>query len=66
MVRMMKEMVGNRSFTLTSPPVTTNEAGHDASKMASHRDPSWHPFSSASTPLTCQSPSSVSIHTPTI
>ena len=48
------------------PPVTTNGAGCDTSKTASHRDPSWHLFFSTSTPLTCQPPSPDSMHTPTI
>jgi len=43
-----------------SPQVRTNEAGYDVSKTESHRDPSWHPFSSTS--LTCQLPSPESMH----
>jgi len=39
-VRMIMELVGNRSFTLT--PVITNRAGYDASRVASHRDLCWH------------------------
>jgi len=38
MARMIMEQVDNRSFTLTL--VTANEAGYDASKIPSRRDPS--------------------------
>jgi len=61
MFRMTMELVGNRSFTL--PPATTNGAGYDTSRTASHRDSSWQPFSSTSTSLTCQTPSQESMHT---
>jgi len=47
------------------PPLTANGVGYDASRMASFRDPSWHPFSSTTTPLTCQPPSPESMPTPT-
>jgi len=36
--------------------VTPNREGYDASRMASNRDLSWHPISSTSTPLICQTP----------
>jgi len=36
MIRMIVEMVGNRSLPL--PPETAKEAGYDASRTASHRD----------------------------
>ena len=36
------------------PPETTNGAGCNALRTASHRDLSWRPFSSTSTSLTCQ------------
>jgi len=39
---------------------------YDASRTASHRDLSWRPFSSASISLTCQPPSSESMHMLTI
>ena len=55
MVRMIMEMVGNRSFT--SLPETAKGAGYDASRTASHRDLSWRLFSSTPTSLTCQTPS---------
>jgi len=49
------------------PAVTTNGAGHDASRTTSYSDPSWHPFLSTCTPvLTCQPPYPESMHTPTI
>jgi len=47
------------------PQIKTNGAGYDALRMASHRDPSWHPFSSTPTSLTCQPPSPENMHTPT-
>jgi len=34
-----------------------NGTGYDVSRMVSHRDLSWHPFSSTFTSLTYQSPS---------
>jgi len=57
---MIMEMVSNRSFTLTTK--MAKGAGYDASRMASHRDLSWHPFCSTSSPLTCQPPSPESMH----
>ena len=45
MVRMIMELVGNRSFTF----ITSNGKRYDTWRMASHRDPSWHPFSPSST-----------------
>jgi len=41
MVRMILEMVGNRSFTLTIGNGKRSSCG--ASRTASYRDPSWHP-----------------------
>ena len=61
MVRMIMDLVGNHSFTLTTG--NNNGAGYDASRMAAHRDPFWHPFSSTSTPPSCQPPSLAKIHT---
>jgi len=40
------EMVGNRNFALATG--NGKRRGHDASKTASHKDPSWHFFSSTS------------------
>jgi len=45
-----------------STPETTNEAGYDASRTTSHRDPSWHPFFSTSASLICQTLSPESMH----
>jgi len=42
MVRMILKLVSNRSFSLTTS--TANGAGYYASRMTSHRDPSWHPL----------------------
>jgi len=64
MIRMIVEMVGNRSLPL--PPETAKEAGYDALRTASHRDLSYRPFSSTSTSLTCQPPSPESMHMLTI
>jgi len=64
MVRTIMEMVGNRSFALTTG--NGKKAGYDASRTASHRDLSWRPFSSTSTSLTCQPPSPESMHMLTI
>jgi len=36
------------------PPEMAKGAGYDASRTASHRDLSWHPFFSTSTSMTCQ------------
>jgi len=47
MVHMIKEMVGNCSFTLTTG--MAKGAGYDASRTATHRDLSWRPFCSTST-----------------
>jgi len=44
------------------PPERTNGAGYSASKMTFHRDLSWHPFSSTTTPQTCQPPSPENMH----
>jgi len=53
---MIMEIVGNSSFTLTTGNSKRN--GYDASRTVSHRDLSWRPFSSTSSSLTCQTPSS--------
>ena len=47
---------------LLLPPEIANGAGYDASRTASHRDLSWHPFSSIFTSLTCQPRSPESMH----
>jgi len=49
-------------FTLTT---ANGRVGYHASRMASLRGPSLHPFSSTSTPVTCQTPSPERMHTPT-
>jgi len=54
------EMVGNHSFTLTSGNGKRSRLRR--LRTASHRDLSWHPFSSTPTSLTCQPPSPKSIH----
>jgi len=46
------------------PPEMANGTGYDASRTASHRNLSWHPFSSTSTSLTCQPSSPQSMHMP--
>ena len=61
MVYIIMEMVSNRRFTLTTGNGQTNS--YNASRTASHRDLSWRPFCSTSTPLTCQPPSPESMHT---
>jgi len=53
-------MVGNRSFTLAT---RNGGAGCDASRTASHRDPSWPPSLQHPTSLTCQTPSPESMMT---
>jgi len=45
---------GNHSSTRIT--LTANGVGYRASRIASLRDPSWRPFSSTSTLLTCQPP----------
>jgi len=62
MVRLIMELVGDRSFTLTT---NNGKRRYHPSRMASHRDPSWHPFSPFSTSQTCQPPSPESMHMPT-
>ena len=42
-------------------PPETAKGGYDTSRTASHRDLSWHPFSSTLTPMTCQPPSPESL-----
>ena len=43
-------------------PEMAKAAGYNASRMVSHRNLSWRPFSSTSTSLTCQPPSPESMH----
>ena len=59
-VHMIMEMVSNRSFSLTTGNGQRSRLRH--SRTASHRDLSWHPFCSTSTPLTCQPASPESMH----
>jgi len=59
-MEMVRKMVSNRSFTLTTG--NSKKAVYDASRTASHRDLSWRQFSSTSTSLTCQPQSPESMH----
>jgi len=54
MVFMTMQMVGNRSFTLTTS--NGKRAGYDALRTAFTRVLSWHHFSSTSASVTCQPP----------
>jgi len=65
MVHMIMEMVLEIAAS-PLPPEMAKGPGHDASRTASHRDLSWRPFSSTSTPLTCQPPSPQRMHMLTI
>ena len=51
-VCMIMEVIGNRSFTLTT--CNGKRSRLRRLKTASYRDLSWHPFPSTSTSLTCQ------------
>jgi len=51
---------------LPLPPEMAKGVGYDASRTACHRDLSWRPFCSTSTPLTCEPPSPESRHMLTI
>jgi len=64
MVRIIIELIGTGSFTLTTSD--NKQIRLRRLKKASHRDPSWYPFCSTSTPLTYQSPSPERRRTPTI
>jgi len=64
MVYLILEMVGNRSFTLTTG--NGKQSRLRRLKNDFHRDLSWQPFSSKSTSLTCQPPSPESMHMLTI
>ena len=55
MVHIIMEMVGNRSFTLTTGNSKRNRLRY--LKNGVPRDLSWRPFSSTSTSLTCKTPS---------
>jgi len=62
MVRMIMEMVANRSFTLTTGNGKRSTAGYDASRIASHRDLSWlapHLFNTYISDLPPPSPESM-------
>jgi len=61
MVHMIMEMVGNRSFTLTTGNGQRSRIRH-LKKGVSHRDLSWHPYCSTSTSPTCQPPPPESMH----
>jgi len=64
MVCLIMEMTDNPASPL--PPITTKERGYAASKMVSRRNRSYHPSFLTTIPLTCQSMSLESMHTPTI